>query len=543
MKQAMRNTSDNCSATQARQPALQVLALSKRFGPVQALDSVDLDVFAGEVHALVGENGAGKSTLINLLVGTLQPDRGRIIVGGREMRFHNARAAAAAGIAAVFQELSVIDSLTVAENIFANRQPVNRLGFVRRDELFRRAREFLARFDVAIAPDRLVGSLSVAERQLIEILKCLAANPCVVLFDEPTSSLTQREKELLFALIRRLREQKHGIVYISHHLPEVLELADRVTVLRDGQRVETRARADVTEPDLIRLMVGRELQDIYGRAHNDPRSSRREEARSVAAKESQSLLTSAATEKSLGVRLCVEQLTRRGAFEKVSFHLRPGEIVGLAGLVGAGRTELGRALFGAEPAQHGKILLDGREVRPRSPSEGSALGIGYVTEDRKAQGLFLRHAVRDNLVAPRLHEFARGGFVRDREIDRCAATCRERSNIVTADLQQPVGRLSGGNQQKVLLAAWMGLDPQVLIADEPTRGVDVGARVEIYSQLRALAARGTAVLLISSDLQEILGLSDRVLVMRRGRLAAEFERETATEQNIIAAALGGSSDA
>ena len=494
-------------------PALQVLDLSKRFGSVQALEGVSLDVQAGEVHALVGENGAGKSTLINLLVGTLRPAGGKILVGGREVRFRNAREAAAAGIAAVFQELSVVGSLSVAENIFANRQPVNGLGFVRQGELLRRTAELVRSFNVVLAPETLVEQLSVAERQVVEILKCLAAKPRVLLFDEPTSSLTQREKETLFALIRRLREQGHGIVYISHHLPEVLELADRITVLRDGRHVATKLRNEVTEAELVRLMVGRELQDIYGRPGEVGRTP--------------------------PPRLQVQALSRSGAFAEVSFDLWPGEIVGVAGLVGAGRTEVGRALFGAEPAPRGTVFLDGQPVAPRTPNDATRLGIAYVSEDRKTQGLFLRHSVRDNLAAPRLERFAsRSGFLRDDRIDDYAATCRARSNIVTPDVHQPVGRLSGGNQQKVLLAAWIGLEPRVLIADEPTRGVDVGARLEIYTQLRALAARGVAVLLISSDLQEILGLSDRILVMRAGCLVAQFAREEATEEQIIAAALG-----
>jgi ABC-type sugar transport system ATPase subunit len=497
----------------ARPPALQAIGLSKRFGSVQALDGVNLEIQAGEVHALVGENGAGKSTLINLLAGTLQPDGGRLLVGGRETRFRNAREATAAGIAAVFQELSVVGSLSVAENIFANRQPVNRLNFIRGRELMRRTVELLRTFDITIAPDTPVEHLSVAERQVVEVLKCLAANPCVLLLDEPTSSLTQREKEALFTLIRRLREQKHGVVYISHHLPEVLELADRVTVLRDGKQVATRLRSEISEPELVQLMVGRELQNIYGQSH--------------------------AVDRRGPPRLKVAGLSRPGAFADVAFEVWPGEIVGLAGLVGAGRTEVGRALFGAEPAQSGQVSLDGLPVWPRTPGAATKAGVAYVTEDRKSQGLFLRHSLRDNLVAPRLDRFAaRLGCLCDDRIDKYAVACRQRSNIVAPDVYQLVGRLSGGNQQKVLIAAWIGIEPRLLIADEPTRGVDVGARLEIYAQLRALAARGTAVLMISSDLQEILGLSDRILVMRAGQIVGRFAREEATEERIIAAALG-----
>jgi ABC-type sugar transport system ATPase subunit len=493
--------------------ALEAIGLSKRFGNLQALSDVSLAVRAGEVHALVGENGAGKSTLINLLVGTLQPDGGRIVVGGREMRFRNAREAAGAGIGAVFQELSVVGSLSVAENVFANRQPVGRLNFIRRRELRQRTAQLLRTFDIAIEPDTPVGQLSLAQRQVVEILKCLAANPCVLLLDEPTSSLTQREKEALFSLIGRLREQKHAIIYISHHLAEVMELADRVTVLRDGRHVATRLRSEVSESELVKLMVGRELQDIYGQRHGLDRTG--------------------------PPRLKVKGLSRPGVFTDVSFELWPGEIVGLAGLVGAGRTEVARALCGAEPASRGQYLVDGFPVRPRSPGEAIKAGMAYVTEDRKTQGLFLRQSVRDNLAAPRLDRFvARLGFMRDVWIDEYAAACLQRSNVEAAGVYEIASRLSGGNQQKLLMAAWIGLEPRLLIVDEPTRGVDIGARVEIYARLRELTARGTAVLMISSDLQEILGLSDRVLVMRAGRIVAQFEGEEATEERIIASALG-----
>jgi len=493
--------------------ALQLIGISKRFGAIQALDAVDLAVCVGEVHALVGENGAGKSTLINIVAGTIQPDAGRILLAGRDARFRTAHEAAQAGIAAVFQELSLVGPLSVAENIFANRQPVNRFHFVRSAELRRQAQEVLRLFDVRLDPDIHVEHLSMAQRQVVEILKALSAKPCVFLLDEPTSSLTQRETEILFALIRRLRQEGLAIVYVSHHLPEVLELADRVTVLRDGKRVATKPRIEVTERDLIRLMVGRELTDTYG--------------------------SRGAVSRTEGPRLRVDNLGRPGAFEDVSFEIWPGEIVGVAGLVGAGRTEVGRALFGAEPAAGGQILVDGCPFWPRTPKDAIAVGIAYVTEDRKGQGLYLRHTVRDNLAAPRRERFSTSyGFIRDAWIDQYADRCRQRFRIVTPTVHQFVNRLSGGNQQKVLLATWIGIEPKVLIADEPTRGVDVGARTEIYGYLRDLAANGTAVLLISSDLQEILGMSDRVLVMRAGRIVARLDRDEATEEGIIAAALG-----
>ncbi len=535
---------------------LRLVGIHKRFGAVLALDGVDLNVNAGEVHALVGENGAGKSTLIHIVAGTLPPDRGEIFLAQsgargdrsspvsreashtegeegdasalRRVQFRNGHEALCAGISAVFQELSLVGTLSVAENIFANRQPVNRWNFIRRGDLRRQTQALLDGFDIGIEPDTAVERLSVAERQVVEILKALSSRPRVVLFDEPTSSLTQRETRTLFSLIHRLRGEGTAIIYVSHHLPEVLELADRVTVLRDGRRVATLPRSDVSERDLIRLMVGRELSDIYGQPHWFPEKQAAETP-----------------------RLRVAGLGRRGVFSGVAFDLRPGEIVGLAGLVGAGRTEIGRALFGLAPATEGEIWLDGRRIWPRSAGEAMNAGIAYVTEDRKALGLYLRHSVRDNLAAPwvsRAHACAvRGfstgaGFLRDRQLDDYAEASRKRFRIVAPDVRQTVGRLSGGNQQKVLLAAWIGIEPRVLIADEPTRGVDVGARGEIYGYLRELAQSGTAILLISSDLQEILGMSDRVLVMRAGRIVKQLDRAEATEEGIIAAALGAGAE-
>ncbi len=493
--------------------ALRVSGLSKRFGVVQALQDVRLEVGAGEVMALVGENGAGKSTLINILAGTLQPDVGTIELAGRAVRFRSARDALLSGIAAVFQELSLVGTLSVAENIYANRQPVNRLNLIRGGELRRRARQALRMLDVELDPETPVSSLSPAERQVVEIVKAASANPCVMLLDEPTSSLTHGEKQRLFRLVRHLRSQGVAIVFISHHLPEVLDLADRITVFRDGRYVDTRPADETAEQELITLMVGRELRDVYGRRDEPPRN--------------------------VQPRLRLASLSRRGEFADVSLEVMPGEIVGLAGLVGAGRTALGRSVFGLEPPTSGHVFIDGQPFMARSPQSAMRAGIAHISEDRKEQGLFLRHDVRDNLAAPDLGRFAnRWGFLRDGAIDAYARDACRHFNVATPDVHQRVDRLSGGNQQKVLLAAWAGLRPKVLIADEPTRGVDVGARTEIYRHLRALAAEGTAILLISSDLQEILGMSDRIVVMRAGEVAARFDRTEATEQAIVAAALG-----
>ncbi len=488
---------------------LELRDIVKTFPGVRALDEASFSLRRGEVHALVGENGAGKSTLMNIIAGVHQPDSGVILLDGVPVRLANPHAAAQQGIGVVFQELSLAPNLSIAENIFANRQPAI-LNLIAWSSLHRMTRQSLAMFELYMRPRTLVGSLSPAQRQVVEILKAMSLTPRVLILDEPTSSLTSAETKLLFKNIRRLKASGVGIIYISHHLSEIFEVADRVTIMRDGRHVDTLDIADATEERLVRKMVGRELSNMYGR-------------RQVA----------------MGPEYFrVEGAGRGRAFDGISFSLRKGEILGLAGLVGAGRTELGRALGGIEPLERGRVVLEGRQMRLRSPRAAIAQGVGYLTEDRKEQGLFLDMAIRDNCIAPSLGKFARVGFMRSWRIDEFAEAARERFGIVTPGTGQRVGNLSGGNQQKVLLSMWMGIGPKVLIVDEPTRGVDVGARSDIYALLRELAAAGVGIIMISSDLQEVMGLSDQVLVMRNGRIAAEFPRESATEERIIAAATG-----
>jgi ABC-type sugar transport system ATPase subunit len=493
------------------EPLLDARAIAKSFGAVRALDGADFSLEKGEVHALVGENGAGKTTLVNVLAGVLKPDAGSIRLDGREIRCANPRAAAAAGVAAVFQELSLAPSLSVAENIFANRQPANALGFVDRGRLHEKTRRMLSVFSLNLDPAVPVGRLAAAEQQVVEILKALSQRPRVLVLDEPTSSLGAGYVRFLFEALRRIKGEGLSVVYISHHLPEVFDIADRVTVLRDGRHVGTRAAADVTERDLVRMMVGREIVDMYGEASGG-----------------------------IGEELFrVEQASGRGGFDDVTLSVGSGEILGVAGLAGAGRTELARAIFGAEPLESGRIFLQGRRIDIADPKRAAAQRIAYLTEDRKADGLFLNLSVRHNAVAPSLSCFAnRLGLVSDAAAGDFAEVNRHRFNVVCSNTGQPAQDLSGGNQQKLLLSMWVGTQPLVLIADEPTRGVDVGARSEIYHVLRQLAGQGMAIILISSDLQEILGLSDRVLVMRKGRIAGRFGRHEATEEKIIACATG-----
>jgi ABC-type sugar transport system ATPase subunit len=492
---------------------LEARGIVKTFPGVRALDGVDLRLRRGETHAVVGENGAGKSTLMMVLTGVYRPDSGSILLDGEEVRFASPSEAVRRGVSIVYQELSLVPSLSLAENIFANRQPVGRLGAVRRAELNRRARECLALFGLeGIDPATLVKDLSPATQQVVEILKAISTDPAVLILDEPTSSLTEVESKRLFENIRVLASRGIACLYISHHLSEIFEIAETVTVLRDGRFVCDAAVADIDEDFLVANMVGRKISDIYGR--RPPPSSfgpTRFEARG---------------------------LSRRGIFADASFEVRSGEIVGFSGLVGAGRTDLGLAVFGAPPPDSGEMILDGKAVAPASPREAIDLGIGYLTEDRKTQGLFLDFPVRANLAANRLASLSAGPLVSDRLVDEAAAKAVREFRIASGEGRKPVRTLSGGNQQKVLLGAWIGIEPRLLIVDEPTRGVDVGARSEIYGFLRALAARGMAIVMISSDLTEILGLSDRIYVMKSGRIAGELDGRAATEESVIALATG-----
>lgn len=492
---------------------LRFEGISRDFPGVRALEGVSFDIRRGEVHALVGENGAGKSTLMHIVGGVLRPSSGRIVFEGQEVSFGSAREAHTLGIRVVYQELSVVPNLTVAENIYANCQPVNALGLVRKDELNRRAAEMIELFGEDIDPDLPVSELPIGKRQILEILKALTFHPKVVLLDEPTSSLSAVETATFFRTVRRLKNEGMSFVFISHHLPEVFEIADRVTVLRDGVYQGTYDTGDIDEDGLIARMVGRQIGDMFGgrKAYGGK----------------------------LHPRLEVSGLLRRGAFENVSFSIAAGEIVGFAGLVGAGRTEVASALFGLTKADSGTIAVDGVPVAIRSVRDAIHCGMGYLTEDRKLRGLCLALSVRDNLAAPSLDRFVTvAGILGDRHIDRYAGDLKRRFNIVAPSVESIVFNLSGGNQQKVLLGMWMGIGPKVFIADEPTRGVDVGAKEEIYRHIGDLAASGAAIMFISSDLNEILGMSDRICVMRQGRLVASMPRSEASEERIIAYALG-----
>jgi ABC-type sugar transport system ATPase subunit len=482
--------------------------IGKRFPGVRALDEVQLEVRAGEVHALVGENGAGKSTLMHILAGVHRPDAGAIeFAGQQDVTIADEQAAQRLGIAIVYQERSLFDSLTIAENIFAGRQP-ERFGWIDRRRMHEDGRRLLERVGLDVRPDLPLAQLSPAEQQLVEIAKALSLDAALIIFDEPTAALTEAETRTLFAVINSLRAAGTAVIYISHRLEEIFEIADRVTVLKDGRWQGTLPVAETTPEDLVRRMVGRELAQSSRHAPRAVASPPALEVRNLS------------DEQSIGV------------LHGVSFSVHAGEVVALAGLAGAGRTETALSIFGARPFGSGQVLLGGHSVRIRHVWEAIAAGIGYLPEDRKQAGLFLEMGLAENIAAAGLARFG-SLFTSKRAMHSAAEDYRRRLNIGCRNVQQPLRSLSGGNQQKVLLAKWLLVGPRVLIVDEPTRGVDVGAKAEVHRLLFELAERGAAVLVISSDLVEVLSLGDRILVMAQGRIAGELDRAEATEEKIV----------
>jgi ABC-type sugar transport system ATPase subunit len=491
---------------------LELRGMTKDFPGVRAVNEIDFDLKRGEVHAMVGENGAGKSTLMNILGGVLQPDSGDIILEDQTVRFLDAADAGRKGIAVVFQELSLVPSLSVAENIHFNRQPIDRIGFVASRKLRKATRQLLSLFKLDVSPTKAVAELSMGHRQIIEVLKAISLRPRILILDEPTSSLSASEIDSLFDNIRLLKSEGVSFIYISHHLPEIFRIADRVTVLRDGKKIGTFIVGEVDEESLVKRMVGRELTNMYGQ-----RTSQIEQAYFQVER------SAGETKPEIDLRIA----------------LRKGEILGIAGLIGSGRSELAMDIVGITPNRRCTVFLNGRRYRFRHPMEAIEQGVVYLTENRKELGLYLSMSIQDNFVAPTLGEYAnRFGFISDSRIGSAALDARYRFKIATPNVRKLVGELSGGNQQKVLLAMWMGARPKVLIVDEPTRGVDVGAKSEIYRLLRDLAASGIGIIMISSELQEILGMSDRITVMRSQRFVAEFSREEANEEKLILAATG-----
>jgi ribose transport system ATP-binding protein len=490
-------------------PVLQMHEIRKTFPGVVALDGVDFQLRRGEVHILLGENGAGKSTLMKILSGAYQMTAGRITLDGAEVEIKNPAHAQGLGISTIYQEFNLVPHLSVGENIFLGREPL-RLGLIDRRAVNRQAAEVLARLGLKLDPRRPVRGLRVAEQQMVEVAKALSLDARVLIMDEPTAALAEHEIKELFAAIRGLKEKGVSIVYISHRMEELFEIGDRVTVLRDGRSVGTFDVKETNKFELIRLMVNRDLTELFPKEH----AARGEEA------------------------LRVEGLTTRGGLRGVSFTLHKGEVLGIAGLLGAGRTELARAIFGLDKLESGTVRIKGEVRRIGSPRAAINYGLGFLTEDRKAQGLVLPLSVKDNLCLPSVDKFTSFGFVDAKRERRAAERYVKELRIRTPGLDQKVVYLSGGNQQKVVLSKWLCSEAAVFIFDEPTRGVDVGAKAEIYQLMNRLAASGVAIIMISSELPEILGMSDRILVMRAGMVACEFTAREATQERILECALG-----
>ena len=485
--------------------AVRFEQITKRFLGVQALDGVSLEVATGSCHALCGENGAGKSTLGKVLAGIHSPDAGRLFVRGREVRFDSPRDAFAAGVGMVHQELAYCGNMTVAENLLLGALP-RRRGFVDRAALERRARDMLAEIGAKVDARAPMSELRIAQQQLVQIASAVGAGADIVVFDEPTSSLSQADADRLYELIERLKARGVTCIYVSHRMPEIYRLCDTISVLRDGRHVATRPAATLSESELVTLMIGRELGEYL------PQSDERKVGKEL---------------------LRVERLTVPRKFRDVSFSLHEGEIVGLAGLVGAGRSEIAQAIFGLEKASSGTVFVDGRPSKIAEPKDAIALGIGLVPEDRKRQGLVLGESGLHNTTLPILERLSRALFIRRREEATLASTFFSKLRVRTPSLGAPVAGMSGGNQQKVVLARWLAANSRILILDEPTRGVDVGAKAEIHRLIRDLAARGNAVLLISSELPEVIAISHRILVMRQGELVTEVPHAQATQEVLL----------
>jgi rhamnose transport system ATP-binding protein len=490
-------------------PRAELRGISKRFGATQALDNVSLELLPGEVHALVGENGAGKSTLVKILAGVHQPDSGTILLDGEATQLNGPAHARSLGIAVVHQEPRLFPDLTVAENVFIGHAPAGRLGTIDWGSTRRSASQVFDRLGVHFDVGAPVRGLSMADQQLIEIAKSLSVEARVLILDEPTASLSAHEVERLFTIVRRLRDRGVAVLFVSHRLDEVFELCDRATVFRDGRHVITTSTRELTTADLVRHMVGRAVS-LFPKVETPVGD----------------------------VLLEVTGLTRAGVFRDIAFSVRAGEIVGFAGLVGAGRTEVARVLFGIDRRDEGEIRLGGHAVRFANSSEAMDAGIAYLPEDRHQEGLVLDFTIAQNVTLPILPRLFPRFFVRPSTERRIADEYTKQFDVRMTGVDQLVGALSGGNQQKVVLAKWLASKPRVLILDEPTRGIDIGAKVEVHRIISELAASGLGIILISSDLPEVLAMSDRILVLHEGRITAEIPRGRATEERVMFAATG-----
>lgn len=487
---------------------LELRDVSKSFGGVAALTSADLMVDAGSIHALVGENGAGKSTLVKIVSGLYHRDSGVFRFDGRDADFGSTAEAKAEGIAVIYQEPTLFPDLSVVENIFMGRQPLGPGRRIDRGAMHAEANELFERLGVPLDPDRPARGLSIADQQIIEIAKAISLDAKLLIMDEPTAALSGSEVDRLFAVARSLRDEGRGLVFISHRFDEVFELCDAITVLRDGEYVSTDAISDVTVDEIVARMVGREVAELFPKTHAEPGD----------------------------VVLDVAGLSSKGAFHDVTFQVRAGEIVGLAGLVGAGRSEIARAVFGIDRYDEGSVELNGQPVPPHNPRAAIKAGIAFVPEDRRQQGLVTDGSVAENIASVIRGGLTRLGLLTTEAEERAAAPWARRLEVKTAALDLPASTMSGGNQQKVVIAKWLATNPTLLLVDEPTRGIDVGTKAEVHRLLSDLAGQGIAILMISSELPEVLGMADRVLVVREGEITAELDRADATPEGVMRAA-------
>ncbi|CAM3536915.1 MULTISPECIES: sugar ABC transporter ATP-binding protein [Saccharibacillus] len=490
---------------------IEMQGIHKAFGTNQVLKGVDFELRAGEVHALMGENGAGKSTLMNILVGLHALDEGHITVDGKETYFPNPGEAEKHGITFIHQELNIWPEMSVLENLFIGRELNLPYGLLDTRKMKRLAREQLQRLSVDLPLNKEAGACSVGQQQMIEIAKALMTEAKVIIMDEPTAALTEREIVKLFEIIRSLRAEGVSVVYISHRMEEIFAICDRITVMRDGITVDTQEIPATNFDEVVRKMVGRELTERYPKRNPKPGD----------------------------VILEVKNATRRGLFENISFNVRAGEVVGFSGLMGAGRTEIMRAIFGLDKLDGGQIVLRGKKINIRRPEDAVRHGIGFITEDRKDEGLVLDFSIRENMALPNLFSFTSKGFISSRKEREFVDTLIKRLQVKTQSAETPASSLSGGNQQKVVIAKWIGIGPSLLILDEPTRGVDVGAKREIYQLINELTDRGVAIIMVSSELPEVLGMSDRIIVVHEGHIGGELAGSEATQENIMTLATGG----
>ncbi|MBN6885690.1 ribose transport system ATP-binding protein [Cytobacillus horneckiae] len=493
-------------------PIVEMKQIHKSFYSVNVLRGVDFDLFSGEIHALMGENGAGKSTLVKILTGIHKSNQGEIFYKGNETEFSSPKDAEKNGVAVIHQELNIIPYLTVAENMFLGKElKAKPFGILKSKEMNQRTKDYLNRLGIDMDPQKSAGELSVGQQQMIEIARAIAANTEVLIMDEPTAALTDREIETLFKVMDQLRQEGVAIIYISHRMEEIFRMCNRITVLRDGQSIGTKNTNETNFEEIVKMMVGRELGERFPDRTADIGDT----------------------------YFSVENLSLEGVFNNISFDVKKGEILGVAGLMGAGRTEIMEAIFGARKKSSGTIVLDGKELSIKKPHHAIRAGIGFITEDRKDEGLVLGLTVRENLSIPNLKTLSNQTIMSDKKEKQFSKDMIEKLRIKTSSSEQEVKSLSGGNQQKVVFGKWLGINPKLLILDEPTRGVDVGAKKEIYSIMNEETKKGKSIIMVSSELPEILGMSDRIMVIHEGKVTAILDKADANQEKIMEAATGG----